>query len=139
MLEPLCREHEVTVEMGEVPQDLSVWIPDGGLQQVLYNLTVNAIRASPRGGDVNISVIPTDKEHVRISVRDHGHGIPPGFRDRIFEPFFSTDTAKPAKKGLGLGLSIVKSVVGSVGGKIEFESTVDEGTCFHVSLPSQQP
>jgi signal transduction histidine kinase len=68
-------------------------------------------------------------------IRDRGHGISPEIRDRIFEPFFSTDSANSIKKGLGLGLSIVKTIIGAVGGKIDFETAVDQGTCFRVCLP----
>ena len=135
MLEPLCREHEVTVEAGPVPAELTVWAPEGSLQQILYNLTVNAIQASPPKTTVNIRVHAADKDYVEISIRDRGHGIPAEIGDRVFEPFFSTDTADSTKKGLGLGLSIVKTIVDSLGGRIDFESTVGEGTCFRVCLP----
>jgi PAS domain S-box-containing protein len=138
MLEPLCRQREVTVEMGAVPADLRVWAPDGGLQQILYNLTVNAVNASRAGESVNISAECVDNNFVRMSIRDHGHGIPAELRDKVFEPFFSADSTDLTKHGLGLGLSIVKSLVISVGGRIEFESAVDEGTCFHVCLPSRR-
>jgi hypothetical protein len=139
MLEPLCREHEVAVEMGPLPSELRVWAPEGSLQQVLYNLTVNAIQASPRGGIVNIATHGVDKDTVRISIRDQGHGIAAELKDRVFEPFFSTGANDATKQRLGLGLSIVKSIVSSVGGRIEFESSIGEGTCFHVYLPSKQP
>jgi PAS domain S-box-containing protein len=139
MLAPLCREYEVTVEMEPVPAELRAWAPEGSLQQILYNLTVNALNASPRGGFVNICVKYVDKGFVRISIRDHGHGIPAELRDKVFEPFFSGDPTNLTKHGLGLGLSIVKSIVASVGGRIEFESAVDKGTCFQVYLPSRQP
>ena len=59
-------------------------------------------------------------------------------RERIFEPFFSTNNADSTKKGFGLGLSIVKTIVGSLGGKIDFQSTVGEGSTFRIYLPSKQ-
>lgn len=88
---------------------------------------------------MNISANGVDKDCVKISVRDHGHGIPAELKGRVFEPFLSADTGNSAKTGLGLGLSIVKDIINSVGGRIEFESTVGEGTCFCVYLPSKQP
>ena len=139
MLEPLGREHEVAMELAPVSPTLIVKAPEGSLQQVLYNLTVNAVQASPRNGVVNIVAEPVDKDYVRISIRDRGPGIPAEVRERMFEPFFSADTASRAKEGIGLGLSIVRSIVESLGGKIEFESRVGKGTCFHVYLPSKQP
>jgi hypothetical protein len=138
MLEPLCRQHEVSVEMGPVPAQLRAWAPDGSLQQILYNLTVNAIKASTPGGSVNISANSADNSFVTISIRDQGHGIPVELQDRVFEPFFSADVEGSTTQGLGLGLSIVKSIVSSVGGRIEFETTVGRGTCFQVHLPSKQ-
>jgi PAS domain S-box-containing protein len=139
MLEPLCREHEVAIELGPVPAELMAWLPEGSLQQIVYNLTVNAIQAYTHGGIVNIYVDDTDTEYVVISVRDRGCGIPLELQDRVFEPFVSAEHTEATKQGLGLGLSIVKSIVGSVGGMIEFESNINEGTCFHVYLRSKQP
>jgi PAS domain S-box-containing protein len=135
MLEPLCREHGVTVEVGPLPSALTAWVPEGSLQQILYNLTVNAIQASPPRSSINIFVNNADNDFIEILIRDRGHGISPEIRDRIFEPFFSTDSANSIKKGLGLGLSIVKTIIGAVGGKIDFETAVDQGTCFRVCLP----
>jgi signal transduction histidine kinase len=137
MLAPLCPAYQVTVKVGPCPE-LRAWAPEGSSEQILYNVTVNAINASPRGGFVNICVKYVDKGFVRISIRDHGHGIPAELRDKVFEPFFSGDPTNRTKHGLGLGLSIVKSIVTSVGGRIEFESAVDKGTCFHVYLPSRR-
>jgi signal transduction histidine kinase len=139
MLEPLCRECEVAIEAAPIPAELTVWAPEGSLQQILYNLTVNAIQASPLKAKVNILAHNADNDRVEILIRDQGHGIPADIRDRIFEPFFSTDTANSRKNGLGLGLSIVKTLVGTAGGRIEFSSAVDQGTCFRVHLPSKQP
>ena len=142
MLEPLCREHDVAIELGPIPPEVTVWAPESSLQQILYNLTINAIQASPPKGKVNIFVSNADKEGVEISIHDRGHGMSPEIRERVFEPFFSTssaDSGDSTKKGLGLGLSIVKTIVSSLGGTIDFQSTVGEGTCFHVYLPSKQP
>ena len=139
MLEPLGREHEVAIELAPVSPKLIVKAPEGSLQQVLYNLTVNAIQASPQGGTINILAEAVDKDYVRISIRDQGPGIPAEVRDRMFEPFFSADTGGRTKEGIGLGLSIVRSIVESFEGKIDLESRVGEGTSFHVCVPSKQP
>jgi PAS domain S-box-containing protein len=139
MLQPLCQQHKVAVKVRGAPSDLAVWAPEGSLQQILFNLTANAIQASPSRHHVNILVRNADNDRVQISIRDHGHGIRPEIRDRVFEPFFSTETADSPKKGLGLGLAIVKTLVGAIGGSIEFDSAVDQGTCFRVCLPSKEP
>ena len=139
MLEPLCREYEVSIELGAVPLGATIWAPKGSLQQVLYNLIVNAIQASPVGGCVNISVNYADTGLGEILIHDEGRGIPRELQDRVFKPFVSADSTDSARPGLGLGLSIVKSILDSVGGKIAFESSVNKGTCFRVYLPSHQP
>jgi signal transduction histidine kinase len=118
---------------------LTVRIPEGGLHQTLYNLVTNAVEASPQGGVVALAAeLAGDKggaDFVEITVRDQGAGIPPEFRDRIFEPFFTSKDDDSTKRGLGLGLSVVKGIVESVGGRIEFESTPGQGTVFRVFLP----
>ena len=138
MLEPLCRECEVQVEVGPIPSELTVWVPEGSLQQVMYNLTVNAIQASPAGGKVEISAQCADEDYVEILVCDNGPGISADIEDRIFEPFFSTESADSTKKGLGLGLSIVNTIVANLEGKIDFQTAIGEGTCFRVLLPRRQ-
>jgi len=67
-----------------------------------------------------------------VSIGDTGCGIPPELRGRIFDPFFTT---KPAGEGTGLGLEIVRKIVEKHGGSIVFESEVDRGSTFTVSLP----
>jgi PAS domain S-box-containing protein len=138
MLEPLCREHEVTVECEAISPQLTVRANAGSLQQVLYNLLANAIQASPRAAIVHVAAELAAEDYVRIAIRDRGAGIPAEVQERMFEPFVSADTGDIPKQGLGLGLAIVKSIVESLGGRIGFEITKGEGTCFHVYLPSQQ-
>lgn len=137
MLQPLCREHEVTIELVPVSTKLLARAPEGSLQQILNNLMANAIQVSPRSGVVNIVAEPVDKDRVRISIRDHGPGIPAEVEAQMFTPFFSVETDGGTKKGIGLGLAIVKNLVESIGGRIEFESRLGKGTCFHVYLPSK--
>ncbi len=139
MLEPLRREHEVQFDVGQIHPGLTVRVTKGGLHQTLYNMVTNAVEASPRGGTVELVAELTDDKRgecaARISVRDHGSGIPPELCGQIFEPLFTTKADDGIKGGLGLGLPIVKGIVESVGGKIDFESTPGQGTVFHVLLP----
>jgi signal transduction histidine kinase len=76
--------------------------------------------------------IPRSELRVRLTVEDHGAGIPEGLRGRIFDPFFTTKTRD---KGTGLGLSISHGIVKDHGGELSVESTVGEFTRFHVDLP----
>jgi PAS domain S-box-containing protein len=106
------------------------------LAQVITNLLSNAIKFSPLNGEVVVA-IGQDDNVVRITVRDHGSGIPPLFKPRVFEKFSQADAPEARRKdGTGLGLSIVKQIVTRLGGKVGFDDAAGGGTVFHVELPS---
>jgi PAS domain S-box-containing protein len=91
------------------------------LTQIIANLLSNAVKFSPPGGEVAVAVHERD-DTVRISVRDHGHGIPNEFRPRVFEKFAQADATDARQKGgTGLGLSIVKQIVARLGGTVGFD------------------
>jgi PAS domain S-box-containing protein len=105
------------------------------IQQVLTNLLSNAVKFSPREGVVEVGVM-AGRGRALIRVSDHGKGIPPGFRSRIFEKFAQADaTSTRQQGGTGLGLTISKAIVERHGGRIWFETVEDEGTTFFVELP----
>jgi signal transduction histidine kinase len=105
------------------------------IEQVLVNLLSNAIKYSPSGGDVEVSVDRLDGQ-ARVSVRDHGIGIPTDQQARILEPFFRTTTATQAKiAGAGLGLFISKEIVERHGGRLWFESEEGRGSTFGFAIP----
>lgn len=100
------------------------------IQQVLVNLTKNALQATSNGA---VTVGVEDRgETVALVVRDTGPGMPPDVIERLFQPFFTT---KPKEQGTGLGLAFAKSVVGAHGGVIEVASIVGNGSTFTVVLP----
>ena len=106
------------------------------LGQVFLNLIVNAAQAIPPGNaDANAVrlVVRTDAISTTVEVIDTGTGMSREVLARLFTPFFTT---KPAGLGSGIGLSISKRIVDSVGGRIEVESEVDHGTTFRVIFPS---
>jgi len=106
------------------------------LAQVLTNLLSNAIKFSPPGGEVLVAVEARD-DMIRIAIRDHGPGVPPEFKPRIFEKFAQADATDARQKGgTGLGLSIVRQIVARLGGQVGFEDAVGGGTVFHVELPA---
>jgi signal transduction histidine kinase len=105
------------------------------LLQVVTNLLSNAIKFSPANGEVVVA-IEKEPDIVRITVRDHGLGIPIDFKPLIFEKFAQADAGNDRKKGgTGLGLSIVKQIVDRLGGEVGFADAPGGGTIFHVQLP----
>jgi PAS domain S-box-containing protein len=117
-------------QAGEVAAD-----PDR-LAQVVTNLLSNAIKFSPRNGEVTIAT-EHRADRMRISVRDHGSGIPTEFKPHIFEKFAQADTTDARQKGgTGLGLSIVREIVVRLGGEVGFADADGGGTVFNVDLPN---
>jgi signal transduction histidine kinase len=101
--------------------------------QVLMNLLINAADASPESGAVRVTLAPSDKRGVVMSIEDSGRGVPDDLRERIFDPFFTT---KEPGKGTGLGLAIVHTVVDNHGGTVRVESGATLGGAkFVVELP----
>lgn len=101
---------------------------------VLVNLLTNAIRYSSKGAAVELDVLQTETGTLHFSVRDHGKGIDPAFRNRIFERFFQVPGADDTK-GSGLGLAIAKEFIEAQGGTIGVESELGKGSRFWFSLP----
>lgn len=101
------------------------------MNQVVINLVMNAIQAMPDGGTLRIGLSP-EKDMIKITVADTGHGIPRDTVGRIFEPFFTT---KEFGKGTGLGLTVVKGIVEEHQGTIAVESEEGKGTTFTILLP----
>jgi len=105
------------------------------LAQVVSNLLSNAVKFSPRGEEVVVGC-EVRQGMVRISVRDHGVGIPDDLKDRVFEKFVQVSGKASQKGGTGLGLSIVKQIVERLKGQVGFEPAPGGGTVFVVTLPS---
>ncbi len=105
------------------------------LRQVLFNLAGNAIKFTEHGG-VSIIVEPSTTELIAISVRDTGIGISAEDQARVFLEFEQADGGSTRKfGGTGLGLTISKRIIESMGGSIAVESTPSQGATFHVSIP----
>ncbi len=106
------------------------------LEQVLDNLFTNAIRyGSGKPVEVSVESFPN---HVRLSVKDHGIGIAKPAQEKIFERFERAVNANEVS-GLGLGLFIIRQIVGAHGGSIRVESDEGQGACFTVDLPLEIP
>lgn len=107
------------------------------LMQVVGNLLDNALRHTPEGGRVLLSVTP-GADSVVLEVRDTGPGIPPGQERRIFERFYRTDDARSRTSGgSGIGLAIVKALVELHRGAVRAANAPEGGAVFRVELPSQ--
>jgi len=116
----------------------------GEVQQVVSNLLLNAIEATPQNGRVTVHLCEAtdwrngDRQGYRISIADTGSGIDERHRSRIWEPFFTTK----GDKGTGLGLWVSMGIVDRAGGTMRVWSTQRpgrSGTCFSVFLPAQAP
>lgn len=118
----------------ELTRDLPpVWVDEKQIQQVLFNVIINAIQSMPEGGTLTIqtdAVRRDELELVRVLVLDTGKGIPAEDLERIFIPFHTTKT-----QGTGLGLPICRRLMEQHGGSIRVESRVGEGTVFTIELP----
>lgn len=124
------------VEFVLTPESISAMVSgdDTRLIQVMSNLLSNAAKFSPQGSKVTISIEDLDTQ-VRVLVADQGQGIPEEFREQLFERFTQADSSdKRQSGGTGLGLSISIAIVEAHGGRMDFESTVGEGTTFHFDL-----
>ena len=106
----------------------------GALQQVWVNLLTNAIDALAGHGTIDLTVTAADPDTVVVTVADDGPGIPPNVQERVFEPRFSTKEGR-VHYGLGLGLSISRTIVHDHGGRIEVDSGPGH-TAFTVELPT---
>jgi len=114
----------------DVPHDLPVlYGVRDQLVQVVFNLVLNAIDATTKGGLIEVTAVRKD-DCVEVAVRDDGTGIDPAHHDRIFRPYFTTK-----KQGTGLGLFVTQKIVGEYGGTVTFESAPGARTTFRVRLP----
>jgi heavy metal sensor kinase len=107
----------------------------GRFKQIIVNLLDNAIKYTPPGGSVTLTV-REHQHHAICEVTDNGIGIPAAALPRVFERFYRVDPARNREHGgAGLGLAIVKAICTAHSGRVEVESTEGRGSCFRVTLP----
>jgi PAS domain S-box-containing protein len=104
------------------------------LRQIADNLVSNALKATPRGGRIDLDVVADPVGRHLLRVKDGGPGIPDALFERMFEPFVQGEDWPD--RGLGLGLSIVARMVELHGGSVEASNRAEGGACFEVSLPA---
>jgi PAS domain S-box-containing protein len=113
-----------------------LWVDPDRIIQALINLISNAIKFSPRGSTIWLSVTP-QADQIQFQVKDKGRGIPQEKRESIFERFQQVDASDRREKGgTGLGLPITRSIVQQHGGRIWVESALGQGSTFSFTLPS---
>lgn len=132
---------EINIIQDLTDKDILVEVDPAQMQQALFNVLLNAIEAMPMRGDIfvktsdSMAPIPPDihdKKVCVIEIRDTGSGISSEDMSRIFEPFFTT---KRDRKGTGLGLCIVRSIVDKNKGVVSIHSEIDKGTIVRIILP----
>lgn len=126
------KNQKIMLDTLESPEEL--FISREKIWRVISNLISNAIKFSPKGADINVKVI-NEGENIRISVNDHGIGIPDSIKNQVFNMFTQAKRIGTAgEPSFGLGLSISKQIIESHGGEIWFESAPDHGTTFYFRL-----
>jgi len=130
-----AEQQKVSFSITEFPQETFINGDFAKLQQVMNNLLSNAAKHEPRGGIIEVSA-RREENNVRISIKDHGDGVPLAFQHKVFEKFAQADQSNTRKiKGTGLGLAIAKAIIDAHLGNISFVSTPGEGAEFYVELP----
>jgi signal transduction histidine kinase/ligand-binding sensor domain-containing protein/DNA-binding response OmpR family regulator len=141
--EPLADKYELDLAFHTDAEDITLYVDTGKVEDVIYNLLINAIKFTPAGGKITVAVkhIPGKDEtfpdgFLEISVCDTGLGIPREQLAHIFDRFYQTDsTYEHRKKGSGIGLALVKELVQIHYGKVDVYSHEGKGTEFIIALP----
>jgi signal transduction histidine kinase len=131
----LAQEKEITLSTELAPDLPEVRVDRHKMRQVVDNLLTNAVKFSHPKSNVHIGLEQVG-EQLHLTVQDHGVGIPAEDLPKVFEAFQKTGARPTAgERSTGLGLAIVRNIVQAHGGEIWVESTVGEGSTFHVSVP----
>jgi signal transduction histidine kinase len=133
LVEPQAREKGIAIARTDSGGHAVVRADPELIFQVALNLLVNAIQVLPRGGRVEVQILPRARGFGAFEVRDDGPGIPDDVRDKVFQPFVAF-----REGGTGLGLTFVQRVVQEHRGRITLESTAGAGTTFRIELPAAE-
>jgi signal transduction histidine kinase len=136
-LKPLAQAKRQSLEALFPNGPLLVWADRDRLVQIVINLVQNAMKFTPEDGHITVTVGKENHRHAGVTVGDTGPGIPPDCLEKIFDPFFRVSSTRTTAKGLGLGLSIVRTLVELHGGTIEARCRERGGAEFHFTLPLQ--
>jgi len=131
----ICSRHRFALDCTE--QEVRLLVDAGKLSQVLDNLFSNAIKFSPPGSLIRLSCHVSETQ-IQVTVSDEGIGMTPSQVERVFDKFYRADASETAKRGLGLGMAIVKNIIEAHEGRIWVESALGQGTQVHFTLPVLQ-
>jgi signal transduction histidine kinase len=133
MLESTARKRRVTIHLDNAPDSPRVSLAEGEVKQILYNLLRNALQASSPHSEVVVTIDCRNRE-VIVRVEDRGSGIAADVLPQIFDPFFSTKQGNE-QSGMGLGLSVSRSLIEAMGGRIEVQTKMGKGSQFSAVFP----
>ena len=132
---PLADLKGVSLRFHGPSQNIQTYFVSDAMQKMLGNLISNAIKFTPNGGEVTVSV-STKGKNLHASVTDSGIGVKPEDLGRLFEPFFQSDNHN--QKGTGVGLALVSQTAKALGGQVEVSSTPGVKTQFLITLPLKE-
>ncbi|MEL7034440.1 MAG: histidine kinase [Cyanobacteria bacterium J06592_8] len=119
----------------DIPSDIPfVYADQERIRQVFVNILDNALKYTPRGGTLRVSILHRTSQKIQISICDSGPGIPEENRDRIFQDRFRLERDE-SQDGYGIGLSLCKRIIRAHYGQIWVDSSLNQGSCFHFTLP----
>jgi signal transduction histidine kinase len=131
-----AEQQAITLTMSAAENLPEINVDQGRMEQVLGNLVSNALRFTPAHGEIGLTAVQPDPDHIQLAVQDNGAGIPADVLPKVFDRFYKADESRQAHEGeSGLGLAIARSIVLMHGGTINVESKVGEGTKFLITLP----
>jgi two-component system clock-associated histidine kinase SasA len=119
----------------DIPSDIPfVYADQERIRQVIVNLLDNALKYTPKGGSLQVSILHRTTQKIQVSICDSGPGIPEENRDRIFQDRFRLERDE-SQDGYGIGLSLCKRIIRAHYGQIWVDSSPNKGSCFHFTLP----
>ncbi len=133
-----AQQKDITIKVPGGPADSMVYADIGLLQRVLENLIRNALKFTPRGGEISIK-LARKAGSVAVAVADTGCGIAESDLERVFDRYYCNDQGEKSGVGsTGLGLAIVRKILDLHGSRITVSSVLNEGTCFEFDLPTRE-
>jgi signal transduction histidine kinase len=140
LVQQLAEERDIAVTLDtELASAIFVNADPSRLKQVLLNVLSNAVKYNRDKGSVTVTAKTSGNGMLRISVSDTGSGIAPQKHDEVFRPFSRLGAEASKIEGTGIGLTISRQLIESMGGTLDFESTLGSGSTFWFEVPLAAP